>query len=607
MASKLGDLRKIVGDIRRRVDSVCHEKCDELGLDEKKVFDVDEAVKVEVNPQKRKVVQQKTELKNKTNPPISEPPPSKDDENDIDDQNDIVSMDDEKILQNILDLKGEMDKGTYDDSIDPVETDRDPRLTYSYKYVDLGPRADLEPREVQSPTAPVAGASSAMLKPALKRFATKRLAKSGIKRGYKTLAKRAATKAAAKVGAKTAGKTIAKSMAKKIPFGLGMIPAAAFAANRAIEGDFKGAGLELASGASAALPIIGTMGSLGIDGYLLNRDAKRETGRGLGAHAAGAATKYAANRIARKLKGESFERFNTLYDRAKSIFESYSGIDESVDGYCFDDYVFESRMENLDVETHSVDESCVFFGCRSICEDFSDSTYEELIELFRKLKPDGRVSMEDLRETGSEDEETLAVKRRIRELMAADRSRTSNTRIGSGELNAKEYKKAYDMSTGSSGHPTNIQLWHRGLDQMGDKVADHLAGYGIPQEWTKKMNIPKNLGRLAGAGIGGLMFGPLGALGGYALANWLGNRHDKYKREQYAKIHGGDVPGGDKGDGYIGGLAGATIGSLLGGPVGGVIGAGIGNGAEKIGRSLFGRKEENGDKDDTGGTSGDVD
>ena len=83
------------------------------------------------------------------------------------------------------------------------------------------------------------------------------------------------TKAAAKMGLKGAAKVgagaVAKSVGKKIPLvGLGL--GAVFAAQRALQGDFVGAGLELASGAASTVPGIGTAGSIGIDAALAARD-----------------------------------------------------------------------------------------------------------------------------------------------------------------------------------------------------------------------------------------------------------------------------------------------------------------------------------------------
>ena len=82
---------------------------------------------------------------------------------------------------------------------------------------------------------------------------------------------------AGKTAAKNAGKFGLKSALKKIPL-LGLAFGGAFAAQRALEGDFAGAGLELASGAAGAIPGIGTGTSLGIDALLATSDTLGYTG-----------------------------------------------------------------------------------------------------------------------------------------------------------------------------------------------------------------------------------------------------------------------------------------------------------------------------------------
>lgn len=106
------------------------------------------------------------------------------------------------------------------------------------------------------------------------RVGTRLAAKYGGKAAAKTVGKYGA-RTAAKVGlggaAKIGAGAIAKSAGKKIPLvGLGL--GAIFAAQRALEGDFVGAGLELASGAASTVPGIGTAGSIGIDAALAARD-----------------------------------------------------------------------------------------------------------------------------------------------------------------------------------------------------------------------------------------------------------------------------------------------------------------------------------------------
>ncbi len=106
------------------------------------------------------------------------------------------------------------------------------------------------------------------------RVGTRLAAKYGGKAAAKAAGKYGG-KAAAKLGlggaAKIGAGAIAKSAGKKIPLvGLGL--GAIFAAQRALEGDFVGAGLELASGAASTVPGIGTAGSIGIDAALAARD-----------------------------------------------------------------------------------------------------------------------------------------------------------------------------------------------------------------------------------------------------------------------------------------------------------------------------------------------
>lgn len=63
-----------------------------------------------------------------------------------------------------------------------------------------------------------------------------------------------------------------KSLLKKIPL-IGLGAGGIFALQRALSGDFKGAGLELASGAAGTLPGLGTAASVGIDAALAAKDA----------------------------------------------------------------------------------------------------------------------------------------------------------------------------------------------------------------------------------------------------------------------------------------------------------------------------------------------
>jgi hypothetical protein len=97
----------------------------------------------------------------------------------------------------------------------------------------------------------------AAAKVALKKYATKGASKFGLNLGVKGLSKG---------GAKIA--------AKKLPFGIGLAISSVFAAQRLFQNppDPAGAALELASGAAAFVPGIGTAGSLAIDAGLAARD-----------------------------------------------------------------------------------------------------------------------------------------------------------------------------------------------------------------------------------------------------------------------------------------------------------------------------------------------
>ena len=113
-----------------------------------------------------------------------------------------------------------------------------------------------------------------LLGAATKRGAARTGTRLGAALGGKMLGgfgKRAGAKLGGKAIGKVAGGAIAKSLGKKIPLvGLGL--GAVFAAQRAMKGDFLGAGLELASGAASTVPGLGTAGSIGIDAALAARD-----------------------------------------------------------------------------------------------------------------------------------------------------------------------------------------------------------------------------------------------------------------------------------------------------------------------------------------------
>ena len=82
---------------------------------------------------------------------------------------------------------------------------------------------------------------------------------------------KAAGKTAAKAGAKGLGKGLGKSLLKKIP-GVGLLAGLGFGISRAMQGDFKGALGEVASGAVSLIPGGGTALSAGIEAGLIARD-----------------------------------------------------------------------------------------------------------------------------------------------------------------------------------------------------------------------------------------------------------------------------------------------------------------------------------------------
>ena len=87
----------------------------------------------------------------------------------------------------------------------------------------------------------------------------------------KALIEKISSETMKKTGAKIATMTSLKIGAKKIPV-LGAVFGAAFAAGRAVKGDWTGAGMEFSSGVASCFPGVGTAASLGIDGALLAKD-----------------------------------------------------------------------------------------------------------------------------------------------------------------------------------------------------------------------------------------------------------------------------------------------------------------------------------------------
>ena len=80
-----------------------------------------------------------------------------------------------------------------------------------------------------------------------------------------------ATKEVVKLGAMDSAKVAGKSFLKKLPL-VGLGAGVVFGIGRAIDGDWKGAGMEVASGAFSLVPGWGTAASVGMDAALLEKD-----------------------------------------------------------------------------------------------------------------------------------------------------------------------------------------------------------------------------------------------------------------------------------------------------------------------------------------------
>ncbi len=116
-----------------------------------------------------------------------------------------------------------------------------------------------------------------IFKHGVKRAGKRALIKTGMKTSTKVASKvtsKVATKTATKVATKATTKAVGKSVLKKIPF-IGLGAGLLFAGQRALAGDWTGAGLELASGAASMVPGVGTGLSIAIDAGTVARDIHR--------------------------------------------------------------------------------------------------------------------------------------------------------------------------------------------------------------------------------------------------------------------------------------------------------------------------------------------
>lgn len=100
---------------------------------------------------------------------------------------------------------------------------------------------------------------------------TKTVGKAGGAKAAEKAVEKGLTKSVGKAGAKAVG----KSVLKKIPV-IGALAGLGFAAGRAMDGDWVGAGGEALSGVASIVPGIGTAASIAIDAGLAARDISKE-------------------------------------------------------------------------------------------------------------------------------------------------------------------------------------------------------------------------------------------------------------------------------------------------------------------------------------------
>lgn len=85
-----------------------------------------------------------------------------------------------------------------------------------------------------------------------------------------------AGKAIAKIGSKVGTKTLFKTILKKMPLGIGAAVGLGYAANRAMHGDYTGAGIEAGSAAASIIPGAGTAASIAGEVALAKHDSDLE-------------------------------------------------------------------------------------------------------------------------------------------------------------------------------------------------------------------------------------------------------------------------------------------------------------------------------------------
>jgi hypothetical protein len=107
------------------------------------------------------------------------------------------------------------------------------------------------------------------------KIATSAVTKGIAKTGAGKIISKSAKSAFEKIAPKIIGKNVGKSALKKMPIA-SAIAGGLFAIQRAFEGDWTGAGMELASGAAGTILGLGTAASVGIDAALMARDLSQE-------------------------------------------------------------------------------------------------------------------------------------------------------------------------------------------------------------------------------------------------------------------------------------------------------------------------------------------
>ena len=110
----------------------------------------------------------------------------------------------------------------------------------------------------------------------LSKVRPKNLMRAGAQRFVRSgIGKKITHRLGARVATRVGGRALGKAAAKKIPIA-GAVFGSIFAIQRAMQGDWTGAGLELASGVASIFPGVGTGISVALDAGLMARDIHKE-------------------------------------------------------------------------------------------------------------------------------------------------------------------------------------------------------------------------------------------------------------------------------------------------------------------------------------------